>query len=137
MDVVLCSSPSSVHTQTYMLSTACLCCFFIVFLVDQPRGCLQGLGPVGADRGRAGGCICQGTSFRGPAVAWLSFHVCLQRHSPVVRNREKTVHRQWHCHCQFPMCPLLIHNMWMMEHVNSELLFTSLSIYGMYTLIVA
>lgn len=35
-------------------------------------------------RGGAGGCICQGTSFRGPTVARLGFHVCLQKH----RGRE-------------------------------------------------
>ena len=29
---------------------------------------------------QAGSCVCQGTSFRGPAVAGLGFHVCLQTH---------------------------------------------------------
>lgn len=50
----------------------------------------------------AGGCICQGTSFRGPTVAWLSFHVCLQKHSSVEGEREKG--RQRRCHCYFPVC---------------------------------
>lgn len=55
--------------------------------------------------GEAGGCMCQGTSFRGPTVAWLSFHVCLQKHISLEGGREKEKGRWQRCHCYFPMCP--------------------------------
>lgn len=84
--ILLCSSPWSVHTQTYALSAGCLLlCSWSISL----RAVFGAWGQWEQTGGReAGGCICQGTSFRGPTVAWLSFHVCLQKHSLVEGERE-------------------------------------------------
>lgn len=118
------SSPWSVYTQTFALSAGCL--FLPLYCVPGrlASGLSSGPEASGSRRvgGEAGGCMCQGTSFRGPTVAWLSFHVCLQKHSSSEGGRKR----------KMAALPLLFSHVssasrpgWW-ERVNIKLLITSL-----------
>lgn len=54
-------------------------------------------------------------------MAWLSFHVCLQKHIPVEGEREKGNNSG----AAIVVSPSALSQSGVMEHVNTELLFTS------------
>lgn len=108
--IFLCSSPWSVqHRHTHRALAASAASFLCSWSISL-GAVFRAWGQWEHAGGGAGGCICQGTSFRGPTAVWLGFHVCLQKHNPVEGERVKG--RQWRCHCYFPCMPSVSVRVW-------------------------